>query len=106
MRKNYRSTATILEAANALIANNSERIEKVLRPTRGHGELISLTRCDDEIAEAEAVVHRLRTMEAANPELSWGDMAVLYRTRQSRAIEESLVRWGIPYIVVGGLEVL
>ena len=56
------------------------------------------------IAEAEAVVHRLRTMEAANPELSWGDMAVLYRTNaQSRAIEESLVRWGIPYIVVGGL---
>ena len=48
------------------------------------------------------MVHRFRTMEAANPELSWGDMAVLYRTNaQSRAIEESLVRWGIPYIVVG-----
>jgi DNA helicase-2/ATP-dependent DNA helicase PcrA len=43
-------------------------------------------------------------MEAANPDLSWGDMAVLYRTNaQSRAMEESLVRWGIPYIVVGGL---
>ena len=103
LEENYRSTATILEAANALIANNSERIDKVLRPTRGEGELITLTRCDDEIAEAEAVVHRFRTMEAANPELSWGDMAVLYRTNaQSRAIEESLVRWGIPYIVVGG----
>ena len=104
LEENYRSTATILEAANALIANNSERIDKVLRPTRGEGELITLTRCDDEIAEAEAVVHRLRMMESANPELSWGDMAVLYRTNaQSRAIEESLVRWGIPYIVVGGL---
>ena len=104
LEENYRSTATILEAANALIANNSERIDKVLRPTRGEGELITLTRCDDEIAEAEAVVHRLRMMEAANPELNWGDMAVLYRTNaQSRAIEESLVRWGIPYIVVGGL---
>ncbi|QNI93320.1 DNA-dependent ATPase I and helicase II [Synechococcus sp. A15-127] len=104
LEENYRSTATILEAANALIANNSERIDKVLRPTRGEGELITLTRCDDEIAEAEAVVHRIRMMEAANPELSWGDMAVLYRTNaQSRAIEESLVRWGIPYIVVGGL---
>ena len=104
LEENYRSTATILEAANALISNNSERIEKVLRPTRGEGELITLTRCDDEIAEAEAVVHRIRMMEAANPELSWGDMAVLYRTNaQSRAIEESLVRWGIPYIVVGGL---
>ncbi|MEC8213711.1 MAG: UvrD-helicase domain-containing protein [Cyanobacteriota bacterium] len=104
LEENYRSTATILEAANALIANNSERIDKVLRPTRGDGELISLTRCDDEIAEAEAVVHRLRMLEAAHPELSWGDMAVLYRTNaQSRAVEESLVRWGIPYVVVGGL---
>ncbi|MGC6482622.1 MAG: UvrD-helicase domain-containing protein [Synechococcus sp.] len=104
LEENYRSTATILEAANALIAHNSERIDKVLRPTRGEGELITLTRCDDEIAEAEAVVHRLRMMEAANPELSWGAMAVLYRTNaQSRAIEESLVRWRIPYVVVGGL---
>jgi DNA helicase-2/ATP-dependent DNA helicase PcrA len=104
LEENYRSTATILEAANALIAHNSERIDKVLRPTRGEGELISLTRCDDEIAEAEAVVHRMRMLEAAHPDLSWGDMAVLYRTNaQSRAMEESLVRWGIPYIVVGGL---
>ena len=76
LEENYRSTATILEAANALISNNSERIDKLLRPTRGE-ELISLTRCDDEVAEAEAVVHRLRTMEAANPG-SAGDMAVLY----------------------------
>jgi DNA helicase-2/ATP-dependent DNA helicase PcrA len=104
LEDNYRSTATILEAANALIAHNSERIDKVLRPTRGEGEPIHLTRCDDEIAEAEAVVHRMRMLEAAHPELSWGDMAVLYRTNaQSRAMEESLVRWGIPYLVVGGL---
>jgi DNA helicase-2/ATP-dependent DNA helicase PcrA len=104
LEENYRSTATILEAANALIAHNSERIDKVLRPTRGEGEPIVVTRCDDEIAEAEAVVHRLRMLEAAHPELRWGDMAVLYRTNaQSRAMEESLVRWGIPYLVVGGL---
>ena len=104
LEENYRSTATILEAANALIAHNSERIDKVLRPTRGEGEPISLTRCDDEIAEAEAVVHRMRMLDAAHPELRWGDMAVLYRTNaQSRAMEESLVRWGIPYLVVGGL---
>lgn len=104
LEENYRSTATILEAANALIAHNSERIDKVLRPTRGDGELITLTRCDDEIAEAESLVHRMRMLEAAHPELRWGDMAVLYRTNaQSRAIEESLVRWRIPYLVVGGL---
>ncbi|MFM7435948.1 MAG: 3'-5' exonuclease, partial [Vulcanococcus sp.] len=65
---------------------------------------LTLTRCDDEIAEAEAVVHRMRTLEAAHQDLSWGAMAVLYRTNaQSRAMEESLVRWGIPYVVVGGL---
>ncbi len=104
LEDNYRSTATILEAANSVISNNTERIEKVLRATRGQGELIKLARCDDEIAEAEAVVHRLRVLEAANSDLNWGDMAVLYRTNaQSRAIEESLVRWRIPYIVVGGL---
>ena len=104
LEENYRSTATILQAANALIAHNSERIDKVLRPTRGEGEPISLTRCDDEIAEAEAVVHRMRMLKAAHPELAWGDLAVLYRTNaQSRALEEGLVRWGIPYLVVGGL---
>ncbi len=104
LEENYRSTATILEAANALIAHNSERIDKVLRPTRGEGEAIHLIRCDDEIAEAEAVVHRMRMLDAAHPDLRWGDMAVLYRTNaQSRALEESLVRWGIPYLVVGGL---
>jgi DNA helicase-2/ATP-dependent DNA helicase PcrA len=104
LEENYRSTATILQAANALIAHNRERIDKVLRPTRGEGEPISLTRCDDEIAEAEAVVHRMRMLDAAHDELRWGDMAVLYRTNaQSRALEEALVRWGIPYVVVGGL---
>ena len=104
LEENYRSTATILEAANALIAHNSERIDKVLRPTRGEGEPIHLIRCDDEIAEAEAVVHRMRMLDAAHPDLRWGDMAVLYRTNaQSRALEESLVHKGIPYLVVGGL---
>ncbi|WP_461564913.1 UvrD-helicase domain-containing protein [Synechococcus sp.] len=104
LEENYRSTSTILEAANALIARNTERIDKVLRPTRGAGELIRLSRCDDEIAEAEAVVQRMRELQAAHPELRYGDMAVLYRTNaQSRAIEESLVRWRVPYTVVGGL---
>ncbi len=104
LEENYRSTSTILEAANELISNNKERIEKVLKATRGEGDAIKLTRCDDEIAEAEAIVHRLRIINAANPSSTWGDVAILYRTNaQSRAIEESLVRWSIPYVVVGGL---
>ena len=101
LEENYRSTATILEAASALIANNGERIDKVLRPTRGE-ELISLTRCDDEVAEAEAMVHRLRTMEAADWWLRAIGRAVPHQCRVPAAIEESLVRWGIPFIVVGG----
>ncbi len=104
LEDNYRSTSTILEAANALIANNTERIDKILRATRKEGEPIKLTRCDDEISEAEAVIHQLRILEAAEKDLIWGDMTILYRTNaQSRAIEESLVRWGIPYAVIGGL---
>ncbi len=104
LEENYRSTSNILEAANQLIANNSERIDKVLKATRDEGDLIHLTKCDDEIAEAEAVVHRLRRIEASSSNLSWKDIAILYRTNaQSRAIEESLVRWGVPYVVVGGL---
>ncbi len=104
LEDNYRSTSTILDAANSLISNNKERIEKVLRATRGEGELIKLIRCDDEIAEAEAIIHQLRILSAANSELAWKDIAILYRTNaQSRAIEESLVRWAIPYLVVGGL---
>ncbi len=104
LEENYRSTATILDAANALISNNTERIDKVLRATRGEGDLISITRCDDEIAEGEAVIHRLKILQSNHPQLNWRDMTILYRTNaQSRSIEESLVRWSIPYVVVGGL---
>ncbi len=104
LEENYRSTSTILDAANSIISNNKERLEKVLKATKGKGEPIKLSRCDDEISEAEAVVHRLRILDAGNNETSWGDMAILYRTNaQSRVIEESLVRWNIPYLVVGGL---
>tara|TARA_Y100001968_G_C19427320_1_gene755089 strand:- start:1299 stop:2729 length:1431 start_codon:yes stop_codon:yes gene_type:complete len=104
LEENYRSTSTILEAANSLIENNVERIEKTLIATKGSGEPIKITRCDDEISEAEAVVHRLRLLEAGNTDLNWGQMAILYRTNaQSRVIEESLVRWRIPYTVIGGL---
>ncbi len=104
LEENYRSTSNILEAANSLISNNKERIEKVLKATRNQGDLIKLTQCDDEIAEAEAVVHSLRIIDAGDSNFKWGDIAILYRTNaQSRVIEESLVRWNIPYIVVGGL---
>jgi DNA helicase II / ATP-dependent DNA helicase PcrA len=105
LEENYRSTANILEAANALIEHNTERIDKVLKPTRGEGDMIFCFRADDEQHEAEFVVDQMRTIERDNPEVSWGDFAILYRTNaQSRAFEDSLVRWSIPYTVVGGLK--
>jgi DNA helicase-2/ATP-dependent DNA helicase PcrA len=104
LEENYRSTETILQAANVLIEHNTERIDKVLKPTRGAGELITCHRADDELQEAEFVVDQIRNLEHQHPEITWGDFSILYRTNaQSRAFEDMLVRWGIPYTVVGGL---
>ena len=105
LEENYRSRENILQAANQLIENNTQRIDKILKPTRGVGEQICCYKADDEIAEAEFVVNQLRTLERQHPEMNWGSFAVLYRTNaQSRPLEESLVRWGIPYTIVGGLK--
>lgn len=104
LEENYRSTENILQAANELIENNTERIDKVLRPTRGSGEAIFCYRAEDETAEANFVVQQLRQMELTNPDLDFGDFAILYRTNaQSRAFEEVLVKYAVPYTVVGGL---
>ncbi|MGV0027365.1 DNA helicase PcrA [Phormidesmis priestleyi] len=104
LEENYRSTENILQLANHLIENNTERIDKVLKPTRGEGESVYCHRSDDEVAEAEFVVQQIQKLERQNPELHWGKFAILYRTNaQSRALEESLVRSRVPYKVVGGL---
>ncbi len=104
LEENYRSTSNILDVANHLIENNTERIEKVLRATRGTGDAIFCHRADNEAMEAEYVIGQIRNLELKNPELNWKDFAVLYRTNiQSRAMEEVLTRFGIPYKVVGGL---
>ena len=104
LEENYRSTENILQMANHLIENNTERIDKVLRPTRGTGEAIFCYRADDEVEEAHFVVTQIRQLALDNSELHWGNFAILYRTNaQSRAFEESLVRHDIPYNIVGGL---
>jgi len=104
LEENYRSTENILQMANHLIENNTERIDKVLRPTRGTGEAIFCYRADDETEEAHFVVTQIQKMALDNSELHWGNFAILYRTNaQSRAFEESLVRHAIPYNIVGGL---
>ena len=104
LEENYRSTENILDVANQLIENNTERIDKVLKPTRSSGDPIFLYRADDEISEAEFVVQKIRKLEQDHPELNWGKFAILYRTNaQSRAFEDILVRLGIPFKIVGGL---
>jgi DNA helicase II / ATP-dependent DNA helicase PcrA len=100
--QNYRSTQKILDAANAVISNNMARKPKDLWTSRGGGEQLVRHLAEDEHDEGAwlaAEVMRLRRDEGYR----WGDVAVFYRTNaQSRAIEEELVRQGVPYKVVGG----
>ena len=104
LEENYRSRENILQAANYLIENNTQRIDKVLRPTRGLGEQIYVHKADDEVEEAQFVVNQIRRMEQQYPELDWGSFAILYRTNaQSRPFEDAL-RGKVPYIIVGGLK--
>src|SRR5438067_1595013 len=102
LEQNYRSTQTILDAANAVIANNLMRKPKALWTEQIGGELISRYHAEDEHDEAAWVCHEMRRVHE-NEHYRWGDIAVFYRTNaQSRSIEEQLVRVGVPYKVVGG----
>lgn len=100
LEENYRSTNTILEVANSIITNNSERIEKVLRCNRGQGAKVQCFEAADEIDEAYYVVEELKRLQSRGK--SFSDCVILYRTNaQSRAIEEILVRNHIAYVVLG-----
>ena len=101
LEQNYRSTQNILSAANAVIARNTGRRAKNLWTASGDGALITLDAADSEHDEARFVVGEIDRL--ADLGVEWGDIAVFYRTNaQSRALEELLVRQGIPYRVVGG----
>ncbi|AFY76629.1 ATP-dependent DNA helicase PcrA [Pleurocapsa sp. PCC 7327] len=105
LEENYRSRENILKAANSLIENNTQRIEKVLKPTRGLGEQIYCYKADNEQAEAEFVINKLKHLRAENPELDWGSFAILYRTNaQSRSFEDALIQRSVPYTIVGGFK--
>lgn len=105
LEENYRSCENILQAANELIENNTQRIEKILKATREPGEEIDSFKANDEIAEAEFVINHIRSLEYQNPEINWGNFAILYRTNaQSRPFEDLLVKYQIPYTVVGGMK--
>ncbi len=102
LEQNYRSTSTILDAANAVIANNAMRRPKALWTEQVGGELIRRYYAEDEHDESAWVCREMQRLHEAENE-RWGDMAVFYRTNaMSRVLEEQLVRLKIPYRVVGG----
>lgn len=104
LEQNYRSTQTILNAANSVISRNVGRREKRLWTDAGEGELIVGYVADNEHDEARFVAQEIDALADSVPGFSYNDVAVFYRTNNSsRAIEEVFIRAGIPYKVVGGV---
>ena len=102
LEQNYRSTSSILDAANSVIRNNPLRTDKALWTASGQGREIDLIVADGEEQEAARIVEGMM-MEQFRDKLSWSDFAILYRSNaQSRAFEEKLRMERIPYVVVGG----
>ncbi|GAG59192.1 unnamed protein product, partial [marine sediment metagenome] len=101
LEQNYRSTATILKASNALIANNADRLGKSLWTEGNEGEPISVYAAFNEIDESRFIVSRIEDWLRIGNKRS--DVAILYRSNaQSRVLEETLLRAGMPYLVYGG----
>ena len=100
LEQNYRSTTTILDAANDVIKNNKQRKDKNLWTARGEGEKIKYYRAYNERDEAQYVVRKIK--ELINRNVEYKDIAVLYRTNaQSRVMEEEMLKENLPYRVVG-----
>lgn len=102
LEQNYRSTGTILEAANTLITNNNSRMGKDLWTAGSAGEKIVLFSAFNELEEARFVVERI--MMEINQGRSADEIAILYRSNaQSRVLEEALLRAGVAYRIYGGV---
>ncbi|MGO1617389.1 MAG: DNA helicase II [Oceanisphaera sp.] len=102
LEQNYRSTSTILKAANTLIANNAERMGKELWTQDEAGEPISVYAAFNEVDESRFVVERIKQWHTQGNALS--EAAILYRNNaQSRVLEESLIQAQLPYRIYGGL---
>ena len=109
LEQNYRSTQTILDAASRLISANSQRVEKELFTDNGKGVPIEMAEGYDEEEEAQYVLREVGSLTrsgiGSRKKYKLGDIAVMYRVNaQSRALEESCLRYGIPYQVVGGMK--
>jgi len=102
LEQNYRSTGTILAAANALITHNDSRLGKNLWTTGSDGELISLYAGFNDLDEARFIVSQIKIW--LDKDLRCSEIALLYRSNaQSRVLEEALIQAGIPYRIYGGL---
>lgn len=102
LEQNYRSTENILNAANAVIKNNTQRKDKALWSDLGEGEKIKCCNFDSEIAESRFVADTI--LDGVKNGKHYTDFALLYRSNsQSRSFENTLARSGIPYTIVGGL---
>ena len=102
LEQNYRSTGTILDAANAVISNNRGRKGKTLWTSSGAGSKIRLKLCDDQNTEARYLVDTV-SRAVAKKEATYRDFAILYRTNaQSQSIEKAFARAAVPYRVLGG----
>ena len=103
LEKNYRSTQEILNAATAVVMNNDKRAHKNLVAANGSGETLGLLETIDEQEEASAIVSSIEKEIKLNKR-TFNKFSVLYRTNaQSRALEESFIRQGIPYNIVGSV---
>ena len=101
LEQNYRSTANILNVANAIIENNTERVDKVLYSQKGDGEKIDYFEAQDEADEANFIASKIKQNSGGD----YNRYAILYRTNsQSRALEEACMAAGIPYRIYGGLK--
>lgn len=103
LHQNYRSTKTILSAADAVISQNSNRLAKVMTTQNPQGSELSIMEVGDEREEADLIFNEIAQGIGKGQKLS--DFAILYRTNaQSRALEESALRHGVLYTIVGGLK--
>jgi DNA helicase-2/ATP-dependent DNA helicase PcrA len=104
LEQNYRSSAVILSAANAVIAENVDRKGKTLRTDRVGGEPITLVTTSSETDEARWIADQIEARLSDGPGVAYRDIAILYRTNaQSRALEDVFRRRGLPYQIVGGV---
>ena len=102
LEQNYRSTSTILDAANQVIKNNIMKKDKKLWTARGVGEKIKYYRAYNERDEAQYVIRKIK--ELINKDVDYKDIAVLYRTNaQSRVVEEEMLKENMPYKIVGSI---